>query len=472
LILLVNPWIVDFAAYDFWIKPVGLLMIGDVLKRAGYGTLLLDCMDRFHPALAGDARSRSARSGKDGTGHFIKEIIEKPALLKDVPRRYGRYGMPLDTVRALLASSRRPDAVFVTSGVSFWYPGVVEMIALLKESFSGVPVALGGIYATLFPEHARRNSGADVVVQGEGEGEALRLAGLWTGHPSAAPDADFPEPDYSLYPVLKSAAMLTSTGCPYRCPFCASHILSGSRRRSRHPEESSGRVLQLYRKRGVREFAFYDDALLLDHQNHLDVMLHHIISYRIPIRFHTPNGVHPRWIGSELAFLMREAGFGTVRLSYESRNPDRQKSMGLKVTDDDLAGAAAHLTAAGFPRSSLGGYVLMGLPDQDKGEVLDSMLFVFGLGIKVSMASFSPIPGTPCWDDAVSRGILSADSDPLLTNSSIYPVRSKSLDFSDFVKIGTLASEGNGIVQRGGFPLKDREFMAKVRGYERGFGNL
>jgi hypothetical protein len=28
-ILLINPWIYDFAAFDFWTKPLGLLQIGD-----------------------------------------------------------------------------------------------------------------------------------------------------------------------------------------------------------------------------------------------------------------------------------------------------------------------------------------------------------------------------------------------------------------------------------------------------------
>ena len=31
-ILLINPWITDFAAYNFWIKPLGLLYIASLLK--------------------------------------------------------------------------------------------------------------------------------------------------------------------------------------------------------------------------------------------------------------------------------------------------------------------------------------------------------------------------------------------------------------------------------------------------------
>ena len=34
-ILLINPWIHDFAAYDFWAKPMGLLIIAGLLKAHG-----------------------------------------------------------------------------------------------------------------------------------------------------------------------------------------------------------------------------------------------------------------------------------------------------------------------------------------------------------------------------------------------------------------------------------------------------
>jgi len=35
-ILLINPWIHDFAAYDLWAKPAGLLYLASTLKKNGY----------------------------------------------------------------------------------------------------------------------------------------------------------------------------------------------------------------------------------------------------------------------------------------------------------------------------------------------------------------------------------------------------------------------------------------------------
>jgi hypothetical protein len=44
-ILLINPWIYDFAAHDLWSKPLGLLMLAGLLRAQGYNLSLLDCLD-------------------------------------------------------------------------------------------------------------------------------------------------------------------------------------------------------------------------------------------------------------------------------------------------------------------------------------------------------------------------------------------------------------------------------------------
>lgn len=49
--LLVNPPIYDFAAYDFWLKPYGLLSVAGYLRgKAEFQ--LFDYLDRLHPFCA------------------------------------------------------------------------------------------------------------------------------------------------------------------------------------------------------------------------------------------------------------------------------------------------------------------------------------------------------------------------------------------------------------------------------------
>lgn len=465
-ILLVNPWITDFAAYDFWIKPLGLLTIGRILKNAGCQTVLLDCLDRSHPSFDNLKFPRSFKSRPDGTGHFYKEPIDKPSLFRDIPRQYSRYGMPMDRVSQILKKIKHPDVILVTSGMTYWYPGVQQMIGLLRSFFPGVPIALGGIYATLCTDHARKTCGADRVIPGEGELAVLTLIEEWTGWKSQTGiSEDIRLPDYSHYRRMDSAALLTSRGCPYRCPYCASHLLSKTTWRN-DPDHIIDHIRELYRQKDVTEFAFYDDALLVQKESHLIPVLEGVVKSGLPVHFHTPNGLHPVLIDGALANLMARSGFQTVRLSYETSNPERQKKTGMKVTDSDLKQAVRLLRDAELDPGTTGSYVLMGLPDQPLAEVLESMLTVFGLGIRVSLASFSPIPGTKSWEEAVEKGFLSPDADPLLANNSTFPMRSESLAFNDFIDIGTLAAAGNRLILKGRSPMKDSRFMKMAKRFE------
>jgi radical SAM superfamily enzyme YgiQ (UPF0313 family) len=430
-------------------KPLGLLIIGSVLQENGYAVSLLDCLDRSHPALLASKGLSKAKNKFYGTGHFNKEIIPKPEILKDIPRLYGRYGIPFSIVKNILSNMNPPDLIFITSGMTYWYPGIVDMISLLKTVFKGIPVVLGGIYATLCYRHAKIKSGADKVIAGEGEITALKLADQITrNHSNLSKNLHedyFHIPLYNLYDNLESAAILTSKGCTYRCPFCASHLLS-NKFIQYNPLKVVDEIERLYLDRGVREIVFYDDALLLNKDKHIIPILEGIIKNKIRVHFHTPNGLHPKMIDSKLAKLMRKAGFMTIRLSYETSNKDRQKTMGFKVLNHDLVRAVRVLCDAGFEKNDLGSYVLMGIPGQKMDEVIESMEFVFNLGIKSNLASYTPIPGTQSWQECVENGYIRQDIDPLLTNNSIFPLRTKENSFQTFVDVVTFSKIVNRIV--------------------------
>jgi hypothetical protein len=59
------------------------------------------------------------------------------------------------------------DMVIMPSIMSYWYLGVQAAIDIVRRLVGNVPIILGGIYATLYNEHAARNSGTDFVYQGQ-----------------------------------------------------------------------------------------------------------------------------------------------------------------------------------------------------------------------------------------------------------------------------------------------------------------
>jgi len=429
-ILLINPWIYDFAAYDFWTKPTGLLSIGNYLELHGYHTTLIDCLDRFFPSLP------KTHNKKYATGKFIKAKVEKPEILKTVPRHYCQYGIPVNLFLEALNHVPQPDVILMTCVMTYWYQGVQYAIKLLKEKFPKVPVVLGGIYATLCYDHARKKSGADYIITGSGEEKALESVNSLTRNEQNNKKISFkfPTPAYHYYQKLYSIPIFTSYGCPFSCSFCASNIISG-KFQQRDPVDVISEIEQYYFTRHVRHFAFFDDALLINHEKHISIILNAVINKKLKLYFHTPNGIHPREITSDIAIKMYKANFKTVRLSYETIDTTRQKEMGQKVTNKSLKKAINNLEKAGYLKKDIDVYVIMGLPGQPVDEVIESMLFVASLGTKIRLTSFSPIPGTKDWQRSVELYNMPNNIDPLLTNNSIYPLNRKDFNFETFQQL-------------------------------------
>lgn len=420
--LLINPWIYDVAAHDFWTKPLGLLYIAAFLEKAGAQVSLIDCLDRFDPELQNMRNVKTSRSKKNGTGKYVREILPSPACLQNVNRHYSRYGFPLSLFNQKLQRVDTPDLIFVTSAMTYWYPAVVDTVAICKQAFPTTPVILGGIYASLCPGHAGRFTGADQVFVGEAEQKLFDL--VRTYFPDFAgenPGNDlnrYPFPSYHHYATLKSLPLMTSRGCPFRCSFCASHLLNPQFRR-RSVDTVLEEVNYFYRKRHIRHIAFYDDALLVDRHRNIEPILEKVISSGFKIHFHTPNGLHAKYIDKNLAMLMVQAGFETIRLSFETAAPEFQGSIDHKVNNDQLANAIDALEAAGFPRKKVEVYLLTGLPDQNISITFEDMLFVHSLGVKIRLAQYSPIPGTVEWQKAVDSG-MDENIDLICTNSSLF----------------------------------------------------
>jgi radical SAM superfamily enzyme YgiQ (UPF0313 family) len=422
-VLLVNPWIYDFAAHNLWIEPLGLLTIASMLRDNGYAVTILDCLASHTGAPVASA---------NGSGKFLKTVLDKPAVVASVPRRFGRYGLPLDRFDAALAAAPRPDVTLIASGMTYWYPGVFEVIRRVRTRYCHVPVGLGGVYATLCTEHAQLHSGADQVIAGAGVAAALRLVDDVTGHDSD-PDRyvdprSWPAPAHYLV-SRPFAGIVASWGCPYRCTYCASRRLQPAfvrREAGAVVEEVAGCV-----QRGIH-------ALLAGGGRHLAAILRGILSRGLRVRFHTPNGLHARGITEDLARLMRRAGVTTVRLSLETLDPVRQQTTGGKVTTDAFAQAISHLHSAGYGSRELGAYILVGLPGQALAEVEDTVNYVHSLGVQAKLALFSPIPGTPDGDRA-----LAVDADPLLHNNTVYPYLQGAGYLRELQRVKQVAKEGN-----------------------------
>lgn len=418
-VLLVNPWIHDVAAYDFWARPLGLLQIGARLRQAGARVTLLDCLNRFHPDLP--STDPTLRYGR---GPYPKQPIPKPASLSDVPRRFCRYGVPPEIVRKDLAAMSRPDIVLVTSFMTYWYPGVIETIRELRSAFGDVPIVLGGIYARLCSEHARKWSGADWVadhVVGEDVPALVaEMTGIYLDQRLTADPEPFPA--FDLMPVLPFVPVVSTTGCPFSCAYCASSFLNPVFRR-RSIDAVFSEIRFWHESRGVCDFVLYDDAFLIDAAHHALPLLETVIRSGLHrrIRFHTPNALHVREIDGETAHLLFRSGFKTIRLGLETTLFGEDRPFDGKVQAEDFIRAAQSLRQAGFEPNQTGAYLLAGCPDQSETEVLQAIRAVKAVGLTPIPAYYTPIPHTKLWERACAVSRYPLAEDPIFTNNAVFP---------------------------------------------------
>jgi radical SAM superfamily enzyme YgiQ (UPF0313 family) len=431
-ILLINPWIYDFAAYDFWNKPIGLLSLASFLRINGANVFFLDCLDPYHHDMHYENLSAMPRRRKSGEGAYAKERIPKPHPLRQFPRHYCRYGMKPEIFLKYIKSIPEPDLVMITTMMTYWYPAVFDIVGLVQRTFPGIPVILGGNYVTIDPLHAKK-SGADFILAGPAElSVPVLLKNLYNQDMRFIPNTDnldsYPYPAFELISHPEHVPIITSRGCPYHCSYCASHIIN-DRFRRRDPIRVADEIQYWHTRLGIQHFSFYDDALLVTPYEMAIPLLNEIIRRDLSIHFHCPNGLHIREITSEISILMSKAGFKTIRFGFETSDPLRQSVTGGKVDNEELQEAIKHLQHAGFRNSDIGVYILCGLPGQSADEVIESIRFVKSCGARPIIAEYSPIPGTALWEDAVAASPYPIAAEPLFQNNSLLPCQSQLLTF-------------------------------------------
>jgi radical SAM superfamily enzyme YgiQ (UPF0313 family) len=433
-ILLINPWITDFAAYNFWIKPLGLLSICSLLRENGFRVTLIDCLDF------------QIKTNRYGDGKFFKTKIGKPLCLKSIPRNYSQYGIPEEILLKRLSFLEEPDLVCVTSGMTYWYPGVLKAIEITKKLFKKVAVILGGIYATLCYDHAKKHSGVEIVFQGRGEFEILELVSELTGIKLRASNlrpqtCELPYPAFDLYPQLDYVCIATTRGCPLKCTYCASPFLSGPLVRG-DPLKVIEEIELWTNRYHVDNIAFYDDALLIEPSKHFIPIMKEIIKKGIHCNFHTPNALHVKEIDEEVAGLLFRGRFKTIRLGFETSNETTQIETGGKVDNKDVRRAIKYLKRAGYSGEEIGVYIMAGLPGQRVGEVEESIAFVKEAGARPMLVEYSPIPHTPLFEKAKRRSQFDLENEPLFHNNSLLPCQWEGFTMADYRRIKVRLREG------------------------------
>jgi len=196
-------------------------------------------------------------------------------------------GDKVTLVRGTQLVEDRPDKVYVTSLFTWDWKPVWDAVRYYGHMYPRAEIRLGGIYASLLPDHARL-SGADVV---------------WEG---LLPEVETLMPDYSLVPTWSSSILFATRGCPRKCGFCSVPRLEGP------PVAGEGMVRSLIADHHKKAVFFDNNILGLPAWR--DVF-QELIQLGIEVDFN--QGMDARYVNDENADMIHQMHMPFVRLAFD-----------------------------------------------------------------------------------------------------------------------------------------------------------
>jgi len=433
-VLLVNPYIYDFTAFDLWLRPLGLLYIASIIKKYTNAEIYwIDVLDRFQD-------HSLCKSKEDGRGKFHREIVDKPEIYKTIPRNYSRYGMPVDNFIEKLNKLPEIDIIFITTLMTYWIDGINFTIEKLRERFPNAKIFVGGLLPTLLNSNIKKYIKADSFIKGYGEEKVLKIIkdnnGKIYNHPDLSHIDNLPFPLYELLANKKYLPLMTSRGCPYNCSYCASKLLN-----EHFTERSYKKIVEeiyyMYDKHKTEHFIIFDDAFLVNKETRFLKVFNEIIK-NLDVKFHTPNGIHAKEVDKKTAEMLYKSGFKTIRLSFESISPEILKKSSGKITINEMINAVNNLEKAGFKRKEIECYILFGIFGQKIENIMKSLNFVKELGIIPHLSYFSPVPQTIDFINLQKLGVLSKKINLHETNKIYFVYKKSGLSIDEIKHIKDL----------------------------------
>ncbi|MDP8206665.1 MAG: radical SAM protein [Candidatus Electryonea clarkiae] len=410
-ICLATPPLISDNPHEPLSIPLGIAYLGAILEEDGHEVALID------GAINGSVRHISASQYFIGSkpGELARQIMDF-----------------------------KPDLIGLSCPFTTRYKLFSECIASIRELSGNIPILVGGIHPTLFPQRVLEKDSPDVVFLGEAE-IALReivrrfdqqgvpdpegLDGVaWqkngniniSSKQSFVEDLDsLPEPARHLFPVetyLKRSggrwaarrksilSILSSRSCPGRCSFCSIHAAMGLKWRAHSSERVLNELENIVNRWNPSLIGFEDDRLTWD-RDRLVAICEGIVSRGISTQWYTPNGVHINDLDEELLGLMKKSGCNSLNLAIESGDPTiLNKVIGKKATNRQALEIAAACRETGIRTN---GYFVIGMPGETDESIQRSLdlcleMKLDGLGLFIA----TPFPGTRMYRQCVKSGYI------------------------------------------------------------------
>jgi len=268
-------------------------------------------------------------------------------------------GDEVKLVRGCVKVKRKPNRVYVTSLFTWAWKPVWRAVRYYKSLYPEAEVWLGGLYATLMPDHARM-SGADIVYKG------------------LFKEAEDLMPAYDLVPEWDGSIIFASRGCNRRCPYCAVWRIEG-------PINSCRRSIKHLVWPGHTRIILWDNNILQS-PYWRDVFEELIWFSRVKgMKIDFNQGLDARLITDEVAELLSKMKLLCVRISYDHVSMRRHVKRAIEL-----------LASHGIRRRSILVYMLYNFQDTPD-DLFKRMRDVLSWGAVVYPMRYEPLDALERW---------------------------------------------------------------------------
>ncbi|MFP4403844.1 MAG: cobalamin-dependent protein [Candidatus Woesearchaeota archaeon] len=351
-----------FGFFSYGSQPIGFLKIASYFKHLGNNVKFIDCA------------SESSKNNKNSIFNIKKIGYKKTG---DGKRQYPLYhcGLDYSDFTNLLIDQKKPDKIFITTSMTYHFRPVHKIIEICKQFFPNSLVIVGGIYASISPEHLLKTK-ADFIFCGQFK-------------ESEDYNSDLNLLDYKPhYAVVKS-----TRGCPNKCSYCAVHMLEGNEMFFRNYKDTFNEIKSKYDE-GIKNFIFWESNLLVNCKNHFEKILDLIIKNNLNIDLSAPEGLQPNLINYSLAEKMKKAGFSKIHLPLETSTKKIEQQFNRPSNLYFFKKAIKIFKKAGFSGKNIICFILFGFANDKLETVIDSFIKTWEEGCVPKIMPFTPIPNT------------------------------------------------------------------------------
>jgi hypothetical protein len=276
-------------------------------------------------------------------------------------------GDSVELVRGCSVSIKKPDLIYVTSLFTWAWKPVWASIYYYKDMFPNVEVILGGLYASLMPEHAKL-SNADHI-----------CTGIFN-------DAEKIMPAYDLVPKWDGSIVQSSRGCNRECPYCAVWRIEGKINSTRDS------IKELIYPKHTR-IILWDNNILQspNWKNIFEELVYFSKEKKMTIDFN--QGLDARLINDEVAQKISNMKFQCIRISYDYKSMKKPVEKAIET-----------LNSYGIRKRRLCIYVLFNYLDSPE-DFFERIKDVLNWGAVAVSLRYQPLDTLeynkyvgPCWD--------------------------------------------------------------------------